>query len=99
MAATDPTYSSTSHALLVLAFRGLLRPRFPAFFLILFIRLCLFFVLVILVFLVIEFAVFGVIEFFKCQGFAREPVNGARNKLLFDVLAQLVIELETFLNV
>jgi hypothetical protein len=55
---------------------------------------------VLVVLLVVKFLVQVIlVDLLIGQGLAREPVNGTRDKLLLDVFAQLVVELETVLDV
>ncbi|KAK8432792.1 hypothetical protein IWX49DRAFT_105021 [Phyllosticta citricarpa] len=56
-------------------------------------------VVFLLVVLILEFALVVVIHLLKLESLAGEPVNGARNELLLNVLAELVVELEALLNV
>jgi len=77
----------------------LLGSRFASLFFIFFIGFSLFLVLIIFVILIVELSIFGILKFFKCQSFASEPVNGAGDELLFDVLTQLIVKLEPLFNI
>jgi hypothetical protein len=55
--------------------------------------------ILILVVLIFELALVEVLNVLILQSLAGEPVDGAGNELLLDVLAKLVVELETLLNV
>ena len=60
-------------------------------------------VLVILVFililLVLEFCLVEFVKLLELQRFASEPINGTRDQLFLDVLAELVVEFETLLDI
>lgn len=57
-------------------------------------------VLLILIVLVLELVLIKVVEaLLELQGLTGEPVDGAGNELLLDVLTKLVVELELGLNV
>ena len=85
--------------LLVLALGGLLRARLSTLFLIFFVRLGLFFILILVLVLIIELGVLGVLVPFVGQSLAGEPVNSTRDELFFNILTQLVIELESLFDV
>lgn len=55
--------------------------------------------ILVLVVLVFKLALVKVFNVLVLKSLAGEPVNGAGNELLFDVLTKLVVELETLLNV
>lgn len=55
-------------------------------------------VLVILI-IVVEIGIVLLVQLLESEGLAGEPVDGAGNKLLLDVLTELVVELETLLNI
>lgn len=57
---------------------------------------------VLFIFIVVIFKVIGihvVTQLFELKCLACKPINGAGNKLFFDVFAKLVVELKTLLNV
>ena len=56
-------------------------------------------IIIILVILVVEFTIHVIAKTLELTGLAGEPIDGARDELLLDVLAELVIELEALLNV
>jgi hypothetical protein len=58
-------------------------------------------VIIVVVVLIILIKVLQIvlIELLKGKSFARKPVNGTWNKLLLDVLAELVVELQTLLDI
>lgn len=58
-------------------------------------------ILIILIILIVELGVLEVllIEFLKGEGLASEPVDGAGDKLLLDILTELVVELKTLLDI
>ena len=86
--------------LLVLALRRvLLRPRLAALFLIFLVGLGFLLIFIVFIILVLKLRIIGILILLKLQGLASEPINGARDKLLLDVLAKLVVKLETLLDV
>ena len=58
---------------------------------------------VILILILVIFKVAGlkviIIDLLKGQSFTSEPVDGAGNELLLDILAELVVKLEAFFNI
>lgn len=57
-------------------------------------------VILVLIVFVLEVVLIEVVEaVLELQGLASEPVDGAGNELLLDVLTELVVELELGLNV
>lgn len=57
-------------------------------------------IVVLLVILVLEIALLEVVvERLELESLAREPVNGTGDKLLLDVLAELVVELQALLDI
>lgn len=69
--------------------------------LLIFVRVSLLIVLLVIVFVIIilEVGLVGVIKFLKRESLSGEPIDGSWNELLFDVLTELVVELETLLNI
>jgi hypothetical protein len=55
--------------------------------------------ILILVILVLELALVEVLKVLVLESLAGEPVDGAGDKLLLDVLTELVVELKALLNV
>lgn len=54
--------------------------------------------IIIFIFVVIDIKIVLVTDILKCQGLASEPVDGTRDELFFDVLAQLIVKLEALLD-
>ena len=55
--------------------------------------------IIVLVVLIIKVLEVILIELLESEGLAGEPVDGAGNELLLDVFPELVVELETLLDV
>ena len=56
-------------------------------------------VVVVLIVLVLKVVFFVFVQLLESQGFARKPVNSPRDELFFDVFAELIIELQSLLDV
>jgi len=57
-------------------------------------------IVIVFIILVIELALeIILVEFLKGKGLASEPVDGAGNELLLDILTELVVELQTLLDI
>lgn len=56
-------------------------------------------VIIILIFVLIELVLIEVLKLLERQSLTGEPIDGAGNQLLLDVLTQLVVEFQTLLDV
>ena len=57
-------------------------------------------VFIILVFVLVKLiCIYLLIEFLELQCLSGKPVDGTWNEFLFDILTQLIVSLQTFLNV
>lgn len=55
--------------------------------------------IIVLVIILIKVLEVILVELLESEGLAGEPIDGAGNELLLDILAELVVELETLLDV
>jgi len=56
-------------------------------------------VITLLIIFILEISLVEVVDALVLESFARKPVDGARDQLLLDVFAELVVELKTLLDV
>lgn len=56
-------------------------------------------VILLLIVLVLEFALVVVVELLELKSLAGEPVDSTGDELLLDILAELVVQLQTLLDV
>lgn len=80
---------------------GKFRKSYIVFIALILVILVLAGIFIIFIILIIELGVLEVllIELLEGEGLASEPVDGAGNKLLLDILTELVVELKTLLDI